>query len=449
MPRTFYKKLVYLSLLLALLPGLVSAAVSQVVFTTDPQTVKPEEISKNITIQLQDENGVSSAATETVDVEFVSTSSSGEFLSPSSGNPVTKTLSTGSANKNFRYRDSAEGVFDITINAKGRNSGLVWSVSQNIIISNLTATSTEEDDNQAPATTTNQIDNAVNAGGNANTTSNNSSNNSSSSVHYSARTLSTNKFLEDSLNLSAGRERIGSIGSPLEFKVESNLEYARNAQFKWNFGDGSEAVGEVVTHTYEYSGEYVVVLNATVTARGQAVARTKVRIVNPELMIGSANSDYIEVKNNSKSEVSLFGRALWALDRTFVFPIDTIIPAGQSIFFSSKVTGLYPQNPNETQILVLGSVEQPKINSLIEGKKLEKVAYLQNEILTLQQKVASLYRQNQKRDLGSPTMLPQDNLTEIEKESEMSLQTASAIGSVDKIEEAGWIQTLKKFLFRK
>ena len=117
-----YKKYFFVTLLV-LLPAVLYAQVAKIVFTTEPQTVKPTEISGTITIQLQDSVGSSYKATETVDVEFQSSSASGEFLSPSSENVVTKTISTGSANKNFRYRDSTNGTFTITIKATGRTSG--------------------------------------------------------------------------------------------------------------------------------------------------------------------------------------------------------------------------------------------------------------------------------------------------------------------------------------
>ncbi|PIP55615.1 MAG: hypothetical protein COX06_02290, partial [Candidatus Zambryskibacteria bacterium CG22_combo_CG10-13_8_21_14_all_42_17] len=96
--------------------------------------IESGEISGTITIQLQDENGNSQQTLETIDIEFLSTSALGEFLSPSSENSVTKTMASGTANKNFRYRDSAEGEFTLTVNATGRDSGDMWSVSQIITV---------------------------------------------------------------------------------------------------------------------------------------------------------------------------------------------------------------------------------------------------------------------------------------------------------------------------
>src|SRR3989344_5964448 len=149
MPAGIYRKFLLALFLLLMLPVISYAQVSKIVFTTEPQTVKPGEISGTITVQLQDSAGSSYKATETVDVEFLSSSS--------------------------------------------------WL----------------------------------------------------SSSLYGAVSLSSLKTLPG-FEVSAGRDRLGVAGSPLEFEVETNLEYKNNSVFVWNFGDGSEGVGDVVSHTYLY-----------------------------------------------------------------------------------------------------------------------------------------------------------------------------------------------------
>src|SRR3989338_6021333 len=94
MPAGIYRKFLLALFLLLMLPVISYAQVSKIVFTTEPQTVKPGEISGTITVQLHDSAGSSYKATETVDVEFLSSSASGEFLSPSSENAVIKISDT-------------------------------------------------------------------------------------------------------------------------------------------------------------------------------------------------------------------------------------------------------------------------------------------------------------------------------------------------------------------
>src|SRR3989344_8108042 len=168
------------------------------------------------------------------------------------------------------------------------------------------------------------------------------------------------------------------------------MSYTRNAIFKWNFGDGSQGAGDMATHTYEYPGDYVVVLNVSVP-EGQAVARSNVKIIDPELSVAVATNERIELKNNSKYEVSLFGKALTSGGKVFLFPQDTIIRAGQSLSFSSHVTGLQPNGLYDTNVLTVG--ENTNLTSLVakmSEQKSEQIAQIQNEISVLQKQLASM-----------------------------------------------------------
>lgn len=128
------KTIVIISFITLFIPSFVFAQISQISFTTTNQIIEPDEISETITVQTQDSGGNLAQTSETIDLEFLSSSLTGEFLSPSSENPVTTTMASGTANKNFRYRDSSEGTFTLTINAVGRVSGSTWSVSQDITV---------------------------------------------------------------------------------------------------------------------------------------------------------------------------------------------------------------------------------------------------------------------------------------------------------------------------
>src|SRR3989344_9210735 len=143
--------------------------------------------------------------------------------------------------------------------------------------------------------------------------------------------------------VSAGRDRVGTAGSPLEFIAETDFEYTKSSIFNWNFGDGSQGAGSIITHTYEYPGEYVVILNTSLP-QSQAVARVNVKIVEPDIEIASASPEKISLMNNSNSEINLYGRALWSTEKIFLFPKDTIIKAGQNISFGSRVTELKPNS---------------------------------------------------------------------------------------------------------
>lgn len=400
--------------------------------------MKPGDISGTITIQLQDAGGTAAQAAETIDVEFLSNSPTGEFLSPTSENPATKTISTGSANKNFRYRDSSLGSFTLTINAKGRTSGTTWSASQNATISNNTASGT--------AATTTPNDNSTESTSASGASSDNST--SGTSAHYISSGVSSKKP-EVLISLNAGRDRIGSVGSPLEFKADTSLSYSRNVEFKWNFGDGIEAGGEMLSHTYLYPGEYVVVLNV-ISPEGRAVSRTNVKIIEPEISIVSADFNRIEVRNNSKQEVSLYGRALYAKQNSFVFPQDTIIKAGQSISFAGSVTGLHPSLITDATLMVIGNVEHSRIREKIEEVKIQKVTALQTEIEALKAQLAQINAPDIPANyskLDQTILAPKESMIDSKK-----IETASALNgiatSTEKVAK-GWLKTLKSFFLRK
>ena len=426
-----YRKCFFL-ILLVFLPAISHAQVSKIVFTTEPQTVKPGEISATITIQLQDSAGNSYKSTETVDVEFSSSSVTGEFLSPSSENAVTKTISTGSANKNFRYRDSTEGVFTMTVKATGRTSSDIWSVSQAITISNSLPAPTT-----IPATTEETTTTVASSG---------QSSSNIVSAHYSATSLATLNRTT-SLAVSAGRDRLGSVGSPLEFRAETNAEYARSNIFKWNFGDGNEGFGKVLSHSYQYPGEYIVVLNFSLP-EGQAVARTNVKIIEPEIVVTLATPERVELKNSSKYEVSLFGRVLVVGEKVFAFPQDTIIKAGQSISFSANITGLRPSGLYAASILVIGeSRGQANLMAKIAEQKLEKITHIRNQISILRRHVADISNKQNITDSKKVFVEPATDesvITEsISEENESKTATA-----IEAIPEGNWFKKLKRFFLR-
>ena len=434
-----YRKYFFI-ILLALLPAISHAQVSKIVFTTEPQVIKPGEISGTITIQLQDSTGSSYQTAETVDVEFLSTSTSGEFLSPNSESTVTKTISMGSANKNFRYRDSMNGTFVMTVKATGRTSGDIWSANQTITISDSASTSA------TTAATTEET-----AATSPPSSNQGSSSSGSSSAHYSAAPLSSLKILPG-FEVSAGRDRLGTVGSPLEFKVETNIEYTKNSIFVWNFGDGREGGGEVVSHTYMYPGEYVLMLNVA-GPRGKAVSRINIKIVSPELAITNVSRERIEIANNSKSEVSLFGRALVTKDKVFAFPRDTIIKAGQKISFGTNVTGLDTSGQSSVSLVVVGTEVRPQeVITKMEKERQEEIRRLSSELDVLRDKLARLEAEKRSSNL---TQEPVQNPTAIASEvpnpvGNGEFQTALILESTNAIQPtvlSGWLDTLKRFFF--
>lgn len=207
------------------------------------------------------------------------------------------------------------------------------------------------------------------------------------SAHYGG--ISTSEgFRTETLPLGLGRERVSAYGSPMEFRVDTNLNSDGYGSFSWNFGDGSQAGGSIVSHTYNYPGNYVVVLNASLK-EGTAISRVNVRIVDPQFSIVSADGSQVSLKNNSSYEVSLFGRALVSGEKFFPFLKDTIIGPQESLSFSSNVTGLTSANQSNVYVAVLGDTEHPQFKAKIESEKNRQIEFIKNQLKALQEKLKS------------------------------------------------------------
>jgi competence ComEA-like helix-hairpin-helix protein len=265
------------------------------------------------------------------------------------------------------------------------------------------------------------------------------------SAHYSASPASSpTSNPPEKIELSAGRDRVGAVGSPIEFRVETNISYSRQNIFSWNFGDGTLGGGPVLSHVYDYPGEYAVVLAAFFNDR-EVISRLNVRIIDPKLSIKLVSPERIEIENNSGQEVNLFGRALISGRKIFAFPKDTIIKSGQSISFSSRVTGLAPNNLSEISLLVVGeNRDQFKILASLEERR-EKAAAIQNQIAFLEQTLASISR----------PAAPVNSVVQKPPAPVVEAQPALALNAVSDIEkdkggevERGWWYNLKRFFLR-
>lgn len=124
--------------------------VSQFVFTTGPQTIKPNEISGTLSIQAQDSGGNSVKIPQTGCIRLETTSLAGQFSSNGENwNPVNVlTMNKNTANRNFYYKDSSTGNYKMTVNIALRPTeetrtcaswpieewGTKWTLAQNISV---------------------------------------------------------------------------------------------------------------------------------------------------------------------------------------------------------------------------------------------------------------------------------------------------------------------------
>lgn len=220
-----------------------------------------------------------------------------------------------------------------------------------------TSTSTDETTQEDNATTTDSTDTATDTTEETQETL---------SAHYEPASLSTYKKLLG-ITVGAGRTRLAVAGGPVEFKAETESDYVRNIVFKWSFGDGTTGEGAVVNHTYQYPGDYVVILNAD-SNQGSATSRTEVKVVKPDIAVTYAGPDRIDVTSSSSNEINLYGRALVSGGKIFAFPRDTIVLRTNHslVFFHNRIVA-NQFKPNCTRGSRRNRREQGRIDE--EGKR--------------------------------------------------------------------------------
>lgn len=358
--KTFFKFtlgfliIIVVSLLIIYATSAYATGVEKIVFTTDPQTIKPNTLSDPITIQTQDLGSNSFQTSETLDIQFVSSSASGQFLN-SSGNSVTTYMSKNTANKTFYYKDSTEGTFTITVNIRGRDSGLELSASQQIIISN---------------------SNNQNISGEVLGAMTSSSSPSSSQV--SGSSVTNVSSLNSQLEIVAGNDRITSPGSPTWFQVTVKKNTTGTGlELNWSFGDGNVGIGPLVSHTYKYPGDYVVVLSAK-AGDIFSVSRFKLKVVESNILV-SDKGEYLEITNNSGTEINLFKWKIENKGKGFIFQPNTIILPKSSIKLD-KILLTMKGLDNSQETLLKNSLGE----EVFASKNIENI---KNEALVIQSKI--------------------------------------------------------------
>lgn len=322
----------------------VLGATAKFVFTTEPQTINPSDLSSVLTIQSQDSSGEKVNTTETIDLEFSSTSSSGEFLN-SSGNPASTVMSKGTANRAFYYRDPAFGVFALSVKAIGRESGQSWTATQNITVGS--------EPQSIPSS---------------------SEDSSGSESSGSVSPISNPQVVVD-----AGPDKVVVAGAAAKYDgmaLGLKGEPITNADFIWSFGDGSAKRGQTVYYAYNYPGKYSADLN--VSFGGTSVLDRAVITVIPNSVSVS------EVKPGESGWVELFNDSNWTLDLSrwgvsnggFAFYLpqnSTILPKSYVVisYASSKVS--FPAQIGQAAILYPNAA--PASNFDYSGSLLEDESF--------------------------------------------------------------------------
>lgn len=399
----FFKILVLLSLLILISLSSPVLAENSFSFSTEPQSVALGELSGPITVHSE------TSVSETTYITLTSTSGTGQFFSSkTSAEPIASGsyvyISTNNSNRTIYYKDTTAGDFVITANVFNKEkTSQIGTASQHIFI----GTQASNSDSNATTTTDTTAEETNNT-----TTTQISSN---ISAHSSPAPLSnTENKIE--FEISAGRDRLTTVGSSLIFKVvPTKLQNMSDAGivYYWSFGDGTSARGNNVNHAYKFAGDYSVVVNASYSDK-QAVSRMQVRVINPVILISKVPGG-VEIFNNSGAEINLEGWSLSSMKKTFVFPVDTLIPGGKRIIFADEVTGVV-----DGSILLInplgkefGQIKILNANAPTESKAVTPVTNLneiQAKIEEVKKEVASISPTVEKNRNEKPLVAVQSNI---------------------------------------
>jgi len=141
------------------------------------------------------------------------------------------------------------------------------------------------------------------------------------------------------------------VGLPFTFKPTVRNEYGVKVVsgfFFWNFGDGTNYETDralPVTHTYKYTGKYVVYFDWYDTWFDDepfAFEKMTIEVIEPELVVAGVRSDGgIEIKNEGSKDRDLSGWILNVNDRfVAVLPKRTTVLANSTLVINPDVTGM-------------------------------------------------------------------------------------------------------------
>ncbi len=112
------------------------------------------------------------------------------------------------------------------------------------------------------------------------------------------------------------------------------------ARYVWTLGDGGTKEGQSILYHYNYTGKYVVILNAS-SGKYSASDRVIMDVIPEDIEIssvGTGSDSFVELYNKTKYEINL---SLWQLragSKNFIIPKDTIILPKSKIIFSPQNT---------------------------------------------------------------------------------------------------------------
>jgi hypothetical protein len=163
-------------------------------------------------------------------------------------------------------------------------------------------------------------------------------------LYGSKDTKETVPHLKPALTLDLGEERTVTVGVPTTYLARAFKEKGEEivvSNVVWNFGDGTVKKGREVTHTYQFTGDYLVSVTGTRSGFLREITDTEqlvVHVVESSVEIVHADATCIEVKNKSKEAVELSDFVFVSGGQHFKIPKNTVLLPNTSVRFPHKTT---------------------------------------------------------------------------------------------------------------
>lgn len=208
-----------------------------------------------------------------------------------------------------------------------------------------------------------------------------------------------------------------------------------NARYIWNFGDGATKEGESVLHSYNFPGEYMVILDVS-SGKYSAGSRLKIKIIPADIVISAVITGpegKIEILNNSGYELNLSSWLLSSGGKFFTLPKNTIILPHARLPFSFFVTG-FLGDPLDTALLYPNGMLAYRYE-LKEASPLAIVTSPVSSPRSIEAPNISASKNNEQKinQQKKISISPQD--AEVSKPVENVLQTASVEKSISAVSE--------------
>lgn len=313
-------------------PFFTQASVTQFVFTASPSSLAIDDVSCKFTVQSQNSNGESIPVGSTFDITYTTTSDTGTFsTNNTTWTPITsRTMASNSANINFYYKDSTPQAVTISVSATERaNPSNTFSIQTSVTIGDTSSCETNTN-NESEETDTESETTSSGGGG-------------SSITFFTKDEPDKKEEPKKPTFYTASLKREPTITAHTQTRflptiLRDEINTIKVGRFVWTMGDGTQyeyETSEVLYHTYEYAGDYLLVLDFYKTVFDEypnATLRTKITVHEPSLVIEERTSDgTIVVKNTSKFDIDTTGWFFVSENTTYSLPNRTTILAGTTL----------------------------------------------------------------------------------------------------------------------